>query len=91
MIRFEDPNGDFTDNPLYQFEDMMNYNNIARNVSPAFQDTANNNFNIEMGVSGAENLGITATTPPVPEDLNGITRANPSDAGAYESIEFPPE
>ncbi len=91
LIRFEDPNGDFTDNPLYQFEDMMNYNNIARNVSPAFQDTANNNFNIEMGVSGAENLGITATTPPVPEDLNGITRANPSDAGAYESIEFPPE
>tara|TARA_R110002124_G_scaffold227889_1_gene393175 strand:- start:75509 stop:77047 length:1539 start_codon:yes stop_codon:yes gene_type:complete len=91
LIRFEDPNGDFTDDPLYQFEDMIFYNNIARNLNPAFQDTANNNFNIELGVSGAEALGITPTTPPVPVDLNGTNRANPSDAGAYESTEFPPE
>ena len=91
LIRFEDPNGDFTDNPLYQFDDMTFYDGITLNLNPTFQDTSNNNFNIELGVSGAENLGLMPTAPPVPFDLNNTIRANPADAGAYESTEFPPE
>lgn len=91
LIRFEDPNGDFEDDPNYLFSDTNLYENILRNVDPVFQNKNLNNFNIEMGTSGAENLGITPTTPPVAIDLNGITRANPSDAGAYESIVFPVE
>ncbi|WP_034257749.1 hypothetical protein [Altibacter lentus] len=91
LIRFEDPNGDFSDDPNYQFENDLLYTNIALNLDPAFQNTEMNNFNIEKDVSGAENLGITPTSPPVPVDLNGTVRANPSDAGAYESIVFPDE
>ncbi len=89
LIRFEDPNGDFSDDPNYQFENNALYTNSVLNVDPAFQDTEMNNFNIEKDVSGAENIGITPTVPPVPVDLNGTVRANPSDAGAYESIVFP--
>ena len=91
LIRFEDPNGDFTDDPNYDFGNAALYTNGALNIDPVFQNIDGNNFNIERGTSGAEDLGITPTTPPVPVDLNGVIRGNPSDAGAYESIEFPPE
>ncbi len=89
LIRFEDPNGDFVDDPNYDFSNMSLYTNVSLNMDPVFQDTALNNFNIESGSSAAENLGITPTTPPVPVDLNGTNRGNPSDAGAYESTVFP--
>lgn len=89
LIRFNDTSGQFKDNPLYDFANESLYTNVVLNVDPAFQSTIKNNFNIEKNVSGAENLGITPTSPPVPIDLNGTPRGNPSDAGAYESIEFP--
>ena len=49
-----------------------------------------NNFNIECAVFGAEGIGLGGVTPPI--DLNGTIRdiINP-DAGAYESIVFPPD
>lgn len=89
LLRFDDSSGRFKDNPLYDFANENLYTNVVLNEDPAFQDTSKNNFNIERDVSGAENLGITPTSPPVPIDLNGTPRGNPSDAGAYESIEFP--
>lgn len=89
LIRFEDPNGDFSDDPLFDFANDALYTNAVFNIDPVFQDTTLNNFNIEEGTSAAENLGVTQTTPPVPKDLNGIDRENPSDAGAYESTVFP--
>ncbi|PKA84589.1 hypothetical protein ATE92_2787 [Ulvibacter sp. MAR_2010_11] len=91
LIRFEDPNGDFADDPNYDFENPALYTNVTRNIDPVFQNTALNNFNIETGTSGAEDLGITQTNPPVSIDLNGTTRGNPSDAGAYETTVFPEE
>lgn len=89
LIRFDDPFGDFSDNPLYDFTNTGLYTNIVLNEDPAFQDTNLNNFNIEKGISGAENIGVTQTNPPVNFDLNGVPRQNPSDAGAYESTDFP--
>lgn len=91
LIRFEDPDGDFEDDPNYNFGDDALYTNCAFNIDPAFQNTNLNNFNIEQGVSGAENLGVTPTNPAVPFDLNNTLREDPSDAGAYESIIFPKE
>ncbi|HLW32340.1 MAG TPA: right-handed parallel beta-helix repeat-containing protein [Aequorivita sp.] len=89
LLRFDDTTGQFMDNPLYDFSNPILYNNVVFNLDPVFQNTGKNNFNIEKDTSGAENIGITPTTPPVPIDLNGTLRGNPSDAGAYESIEFP--
>ncbi len=89
LIRFEDPNGEFRDNPLYEFSNPTKYKDVVLNADPAFQNKEKNNLNIERGQSAAENIGINPTTPAVPLDLNGVLRSNPSDAGAYESVIFP--
>ncbi len=89
LIRFEDPQGEFATNPLYPFANTTNYPATVLNVDPVFQNTEMNNFNIELGTSGAENIGINPTNPPVSNDLNGTLRGNPADAGAYESTIFP--
>lgn len=87
LIRFEDDRGDFTNLPLYNFADPSLYSNIVFNVDPKFQNSQKNNFNIENGSSGAENIGLNGTPPTI--DLNGTPRGTPPDAGAYESTVFP--
>jgi hypothetical protein len=86
LLRFNDTNNTFEGNPLYEFN-----NTVVLNIDPAFQDSGVNNFNIEQSISGAEGIGDSSTGGLVPIDLNGTNRATPPDAGAYESIEFPPE
>lgn len=85
LIRFEDPDGEFADNPLYS--DPAFYPNTIFNQDPIFQDTENNNFNIEQGASAAEGIGANGVPPAT--DLNGTPRATPPDAGAYEATVFP--
>jgi len=90
LIRFEDPNGDFTDNPNYDFDNATLYNNSLFNIDPVFQNIDLNNFNIELGTSGAEGIGLPGVSPST--DLNGTTRSvTDPDAGAYESVVFPDE
>jgi len=92
LIRFEDPNGEFSDNPLYDFTNTALYTNSVFNEDPVFQDTEMNNFNIETGTSAADGIGNTATAQQVPIDLNGTSRNTQApDAGAYESTVFPEE
>ncbi len=91
LVHFEDPTGEFSNDPLYDFTNPALYPATRFNLDPVFQDTELNNFNIESGTSGAEGIGLPGVSPP--KDLNGINRGNtqqnPPDAGAYESIEFP--
>ncbi len=88
LIRFEDPQGDFEDDPNYDFSDLSLYTNSILNVDPVFQNTNLNNFNIEQGTSGAEGIGLGGVTPNT--DLNGTVRdGNDPDAGAYEATVFP--
>jgi len=90
LIRFEDPNGEFSDNPLYDFENSDLYTNIVFNEDPSFFNTNSNQYQIESEVSGAEGIGDTPTANEVPIDLNGTTRnTSQPDAGAYESTVFP--
>ena len=89
LIRFEDPRGEFSENPLYDFSDASLFSEIVFNVNPTFQNTNQNNFNIEKGNSGAEDIGLSGVQPLI--DLNGVNRATPPDAGAYESSVFPEE
>tara|TARA_B100000795_G_scaffold28904_1_gene19109 strand:+ start:18854 stop:20386 length:1533 start_codon:yes stop_codon:yes gene_type:complete len=86
LLRFNDTNNSFEGNPLYEFN-----NTVVLNIDPAFQDSGANNFNIEQNISGAEAIGNSSTGAIVPIDLNGTNRATPPDAGAYQSIAFPPE
>lgn len=87
LIRFEDPHGQFSEHPLYDFADYDLYTDNVFNVDPVFQDSQKNNFNIEQGNSGAENIGRSGVPPAI--DLNGKPRSTPPDAGAYESSIFP--
>jgi hypothetical protein len=88
LIRFEDPSGNFTDNPLYNFEDSSLFTDIVLNENPLFQDTRLNNFNIEIGSSAAEGIGEGGVMPLI--DLNNTPRsATAPSAGAYESVLFP--
>jgi len=87
LIRFDDPQGQFNDDPLYDFTNQSLYPNTVISEDPVFQDTENNNLNIEAGTSGAEGIGAPNIDPAV--DLNGTPRVNPPDAGAFESTIFP--
>ena len=87
LIRFEDPDGDFEGIPEYDFTNNVLYTNTVLNQDPVFQDTERNNFNIELGTSGAEGIGMPGVSPPF--DLNGTSRDNTPDAGAYEATVFP--
>lgn len=87
LLRFEDPNGEFGDNPLYNFENPILYTDTKFNLDPMFQSTDMNNYNIEAGTSGAENIGKNNISPSI--DLNGNSRSTPPDAGAYEATDFP--
>jgi hypothetical protein len=64
---------------------------VVVNIDPAFENTRENNFNIEKNISGAEGIADPSISNLVPLDLNGTPRNDPADAGAYQSTEFPPE
>lgn len=87
LIRFEDPTGEFDEEPLYDFNNASLYTQTVFNLDPVFQNTDMNNFNIESGTSGAENIGKNGVGPTL--DLNGTNRGTPPDAGAYETTTFP--
>ena len=86
LMHFEDPTGEFANDPLYDFNNPTLYPLTKFNLDPVFQETEMNNFNIESGASGADGIGKSGVLPL--KDLNGIDRTNPRDAGAYESIIF---
>ena len=88
LIRFEDPNGDFSEDPFYDFSNATLYTDSGFNEDPMFFDTGKNDFNIETGTSGADGIGTTDVNPAVPADLNGTNRGQNPDAGAYESVVF---
>ena len=88
LVRFEDPRGDYDNDPLYDFSNPALYTNMVFNFDPAFQNTSKNNLNIESGSSGAEGIGLPGVAPQ--NDLNGVQRnMSAPDAGAYESTVFP--
>ncbi len=93
LLRFEDPTGEFGDDPLYDFGNSTLYTSTVFNADPVFQNTELNNFNIEKNNSAAEEIGKIGVGPS--KDLNGRDRPSPPstnpDAGAYEAIEFPAE
>lgn len=88
LIKFEDPQGQFADNPLFDFSNTAFYTNCVTNQNPFFLNPQANKLFIS-NESAANGIGDQATSQQVPFDLLGTPRGNPSDAGAFESVDFP--
>lgn len=90
LIRFNDINNQFVDNPLYDFENTNLFNEIIFNEQPDFLNPNENQLQIGLE-SAAFQLGNTSTAQQVPFDLLGINRVSNPDAGAYQAVEFEEE
>ncbi len=90
LIRFNDINNIYADNPLYDFENTDLYANNIFNGEPDFKDLLLNELVIGENSDANANADTTGTAV-VPLDITGKTRANPADIGAYEHIIFEDE
>lgn len=89
LLRFNDIQGVFDENPLYDFSNGVRYNNLVVNEDPFFLAPFENQLNISND-SGANGLDLSGA-PLVPFDILNVARTAPFDAGAYESVIFPDE
>lgn len=88
LLRFNDINNTYADNPLYDFEDNNLFESMILNETPLFFNPSANNLKIELD-SGASMIGDDDISNLVPLDLLGNFRINPSDAGAYNASAQP--
>ncbi len=87
LIKFDDFNGDFTDDPLYNFENISIYQNNIINGEPDFKDVSHNEYIIGAESDGIEKADGNAALQ-VPFDILGINRTSKPDMGAYQHIIF---
>jgi len=84
LIRFNDPNNNFTGDQ-YDFVNTALYENVIFNNDPEFLDPNNSMLQIPNG-SSADGLGIIFGN--LNTDILNTTRGATPDLGAYESVEF---
>src|SRR5690606_9085266 len=88
LLRFNDFDGSYEGNALYDFSNAQLYSGTVLNGDPVFMDTDRNMLVIGED-SAAESIGNQNTANDVPQDILGVNRTNNPDAGAYQSIVFP--
>lgn len=88
LLRFNDSSNQFNNNPLYDFSNLTLFESNTLNQDPLFLDKFNNLFQIEEGVSPADNTGFVII--PSFNDILNITRTTGNyDIGAYQASVFP--
>ncbi len=87
LLKFDDFNDDFIDDPLYNFEDLSIYQNNIINGEPDFKDVFHNEYIIGAESSGNEKADVN-TALQIPFDILGINRTTTPDIGAYQHIIF---
>ncbi|HZH70725.1 MAG TPA: hypothetical protein VFD80_09760 [Flavobacteriaceae bacterium] len=88
LLRFNDPQGDYVNNPLYDFTDTTIFSENVFNQNPDFLNPPNNQLLIGAD-SGADNIANQNIANDVPLDILGVDRTSNPDAGAYQSVVFP--
>ncbi|WP_044398587.1 hypothetical protein [Lacinutrix sp. Hel_I_90] len=86
LLRFEDPNNNFT-GANYDFTNISRYENNVFNQGPDFRLPFENELIIGAN-SNANGIGNSTFATQVPQDLLGVNRTTSSDAGAYQHITF---
>ena len=87
LLRFEDPNGFYANDPLYDFDDTSVYQSNIFNGEPDFKEV-NENELIIGDLSDAIGKGNISEAQKVPFDILGVNRVQSPDAGAYQHIIF---
>ncbi len=87
LIKFDDLNGRFTDNPLYNFTNTLLFESVLLNEDPNFKNTQDQDFMIGH-MSAVNNQAEVATAMQVPLDILGIDRTTSPDIGAYQNTVF---
>ncbi|MGB0974894.1 MAG: hypothetical protein ACPGU9_07880 [Flavobacteriaceae bacterium] len=90
LIRFNDFNNQYGNNPLYDFNNTTFYDNSIFNQDPKFLDKFDNKFQIEELESPADNTGFEVM-PSFSDILNTTRSSGNYDIGAYQAIVFPDE
>jgi len=95
LLKFNDTQQDFTDNPLYDFNNATLFENTIFNEDPNFLNTNSSEDKIALiiGDDSAANNQATATVltdAQLQKDILGVDRMPTSiDIGAYQHITFP--
>jgi hypothetical protein len=87
LLRFDDPNGFYSNDPLYDFDDMSKYLNNIFNGEPDFRDINAHDFQIGDESEANEKADLQAVQQ-VPFDILGVNRAISPDIGAYQHVTF---
>jgi len=88
LLRFNDYSNQFNTNPLYDFSNLTLFEGNIFNQDPVFLDKFNNQFQIEEGISPADNNGFEII-PSFNDILNTARTTGNYDIGAYQASVFP--
>ena len=83
MLKFRDDQGQFAEDPLYNFENTEHYTEIFLNQSADFVEAIENDFKIENESTAKGNADIN-TALLVPLDILGVDRTQTPAIGAYQ-------
>lgn len=87
MIKFDDVNGNYSDNPLFDFNDTSHYQEIILNGEADFKNVENNELIIGQESEAIDQANRNAALQ-VPFDILNINRISNPDIGAYQHIIF---
>lgn len=85
LIKFQDIGGEFSENPLYNFDNPNIYNAVLLNRDADFEDSSTGNFDLGTE-SAARDAGNPEIVQRVPLDILGRSRTQNPDIGAYEGF-----
>jgi len=87
LLKFDDVSGGFSDNDLYDFEDIIHYQNNILNGKADFKDVQTNQYIIGADSDAIENADLKSAIK-IPLDILGEIRFVKPDIGAYQHIIF---
>ena len=87
MLKFDDANGNYANDPLYDFGDTNYYQNIILNGKADFKSIENNEFVIGQESEAIDQADQNAASM-VPFDLLNVSRMQNPDIGAYQHIQI---
>jgi len=87
MIKFDDINGNYSDNPLYDFNDTSHYQEVILNGETDFKNIQINELIIGQNSDAIDKANRNAALQ-VPLDILNVNRVSNPDIGAYQHIIF---